>query len=104
MDSHPEIGIAGCRQVDGEGRLWPTVRRFPGVGRALGEAIGPERLPFLAAWLGETELDLSRYDSELSCDWTSGSFLLSAARRWRAPGCSTSASSSTPRRSTSACG
>jgi GT2 family glycosyltransferase len=76
MDEHPEVGLAGCRQVDGEGRLWPTVRRFPSVGRALGEALGPERLPFNAAWLGESELDLSRYDGELTCDWTSGSFLL----------------------------
>ena len=79
MDGHPEIGIAGCRQVDGKGRLWPTVRRFPGVGRALGEALGPERLPFKASWLGETDLDLSHYGTELACDWTSGSFLL--ARR-----------------------
>lgn len=79
LDAHPEIGIAGCRQVDAQGRLWPTVRRFPSVRRAIGEALGPERLPFRASWLGETELDLSRYGAELSCDWTSGSFLL--ARR-----------------------
>jgi N-acetylglucosaminyl-diphospho-decaprenol L-rhamnosyltransferase len=76
MDDHPEVGLAGCRQLDGEGRLCPTARRFPGVGRALGEAVGPERLPFRASWLGESELDLSRYDDELACDWTSGSFLL----------------------------
>jgi N-acetylglucosaminyl-diphospho-decaprenol L-rhamnosyltransferase len=76
MDAHPEIGIAGCRQVDERGRLWPTVRRFPSVGRALGEALGPERFPFKAAWLGETELNLSSYGTELACDWTSGSFLL----------------------------
>jgi GT2 family glycosyltransferase len=76
MDRHPEIGIAGCRQVDEQGRLWPTARRFPGVGRALGEALGPERLPFAAARLGETELDLSLYEEELACDWTSGSFML----------------------------
>jgi GT2 family glycosyltransferase len=76
MDAHPELGIAGCRQVDEAGRVWPTARRFPSVGRAVGEAIGPERLPFKANWLGETELDLSRYDEELDCDWTSGSFLL----------------------------
>ena len=75
MDAHPEIGIAGCRQVDGEGRLWPTARRFPGVASALGEALGPERFP-LGARLGETELDLSRYENELACDWISGSFLL----------------------------
>ncbi len=75
MDAHPEVGLAGCRQLDAEGRLCPTVRHFPSVGRALGEAIGPERLP-LAARLGESVLDLSRYDAELDCDWTSGSFLL----------------------------
>jgi len=74
MDDHPEVGLAGCRQLDGEGRLCPTARRFPSVARALGEAIGPGRLP-LAARLGESELDLRRYESELDCDWTSGSFL-----------------------------
>lgn len=76
LDDHPEVGLAGCRQLDSDGRLCPTARRFPSVGRALGEALGPERLPFLAARLGESELDLSRYDAELPCDWTSGSFLL----------------------------
>jgi GT2 family glycosyltransferase len=75
MDAHPEVGLAGCRQLDGEGRLCPTARRFPSVGRALGEAIGPERVPF-AGRLGESELDLARYERELDCDWTSGSFLL----------------------------
>jgi N-acetylglucosaminyl-diphospho-decaprenol L-rhamnosyltransferase len=76
MDDHPEVGLAGCRQLDSDGHLCPTARRFPSVGRALGEALGPERLGFLAARLGESELDLSRYQEELSCDWTSGSFLL----------------------------
>lgn len=76
LDAHPEVGLVGCRQLDGDGRLWPTARRFPSVGRAFGEAIGPERLPFLAARLGESELDPSRYAEEFSCDWTSGSFML----------------------------
>jgi N-acetylglucosaminyl-diphospho-decaprenol L-rhamnosyltransferase len=75
MDDHPEVGLAGCRQVDEEGRLWPTARRFPSVGRAIGEAIGPERLPF-AARLGESEMDLARYNEAFACDWTTGSFLL----------------------------
>jgi GT2 family glycosyltransferase len=75
MDAHPEVGIAGCRQVDAEGQLWATARRFPGVLRALGEAIGPERLP-AAGRLGETELDLARYEREIECDWITGSFLL----------------------------
>ncbi|HEX5593989.1 MAG TPA: glycosyltransferase family 2 protein [Solirubrobacterales bacterium] len=75
LDAHPEIGLAGCRQLDAEGRLCPTARRFPSVGRALGEAIGPERFGF-ARRLGESELDLSRYEQELPCDWTAGSFML----------------------------
>jgi GT2 family glycosyltransferase len=75
LDAHPEIGLAGCRQLDAEGHLCPTARRFPGVVRALGEALGPERFGF-ARRLGESELDLSRYDQELPCDWTAGSFML----------------------------
>jgi GT2 family glycosyltransferase len=75
LDAHPEIGLAGCRQLDAEGRLCPTARRFPGVIRALGEALGPERFGF-ARGLGESELDLSRYELELVCDWTAGSFML----------------------------
>ncbi|HXR59764.1 MAG TPA: glycosyltransferase family 2 protein [Solirubrobacterales bacterium] len=75
LDAHPEIGLAGCRQLDAEGRLCPTARRFPGVVRALGEALGPERIG-LARRLGESELDLCRYERELPCDWTAGSFML----------------------------
>ena len=75
MDAHPELGLVGCRQLDGEGRLCPTARRFPSVGRALGEALGPERFGF-ARRLGEAELDLSRYAQALRCDWTAGSFML----------------------------
>jgi GT2 family glycosyltransferase len=75
LDARPEIGLAGCRQLDAEGRLCPTARRFPSVARALGEALGPERFG-LARRLGESELDLSRYERELPCDWTAGSFML----------------------------
>jgi GT2 family glycosyltransferase len=75
LDAHPEIGLAGCRQLDADGRLCPTARRFPSVIRAIGEALGPERIG-LARRLGESELDLSRYEQEISCDWTAGSFML----------------------------
>ena len=40
------------------------------------EAIGSERFPFKASWLGERELDMSVYEQDVECDWTSGSFLL----------------------------
>lgn len=76
MDALPDVGLAGCRQVSPEGSLWPSMRRFPNAVRQLGEALGSERQPFRASWLGERELDMSKYDGEFDGDWTSGSFML----------------------------
>jgi GT2 family glycosyltransferase len=81
LDARPSVGLAGVKQVTADGELFPTVRRFPNALRALGEALGSERLPLRLrpCWLGERELRLDRYQRELDCDWTSGSFML--ARR-----------------------
>jgi GT2 family glycosyltransferase len=79
MDERPEVGLVGVRQVDGDGRLDMTIRRFPNALRALGDALSAERLPGRAGWLGEREVQLPAYDREVDCDWTSGSFML--ARR-----------------------
>jgi GT2 family glycosyltransferase len=79
LDLRPEVGLIGVKQVTGDGTLWPTIRYFPNFARALGEALGLERWPRRPRWAGERELDLSIYEREVACDWTSGSFLL--ARR-----------------------
>ena len=79
MDARPDTGLAGVRQVTADGTLWPTIRYFPGVARALGDAFASERWPAHPRWAGERELDLDLYSRELECDWTSGSFML--ARR-----------------------
>jgi N-acetylglucosaminyl-diphospho-decaprenol L-rhamnosyltransferase len=79
MDARPDVGLAGIRQLTGDGTLWPTVRRFPSVSRALGEALGSEKWPVRPSWAGERMLELDRYGEELECDWTSGSFMF--ARR-----------------------
>ncbi|HEV2873690.1 MAG TPA: glycosyltransferase family 2 protein [Thermoleophilaceae bacterium] len=76
MDARPTVGLVGVRQVNGEGHLDVTIRRFPNALRALGEALAAERLPGRPRWLGERELDHSVYDREVACDWTSGSFML----------------------------
>jgi GT2 family glycosyltransferase len=77
LDARPLVGAAGVKQVTPDGRLFPTVRRFPNALRAWGEALAVEKWPFGASrLLGERELDLRLYDGELPCDWTSGSFLL----------------------------
>jgi N-acetylglucosaminyl-diphospho-decaprenol L-rhamnosyltransferase len=79
MDARPDVGLAGVRQLTGDGTLWPTIRYFPSVSRAIGEALVSERWPRRPAWAGERELDLRRYEREVECDWTSGSFMF--ARR-----------------------
>jgi GT2 family glycosyltransferase len=76
LDERPDVGAVGVRQVTADGVLFPTVRRFPNALRLLGDALGVERLPRRPHWLGERELDLARYEQEIPCDWTSGSFLL----------------------------
>jgi GT2 family glycosyltransferase len=63
-------------QVSADGTLHPTIRWFPNALRALGDALGAERLPYHPRWLGERELDLARYGDEVACDWTIGSFML----------------------------
>lgn len=79
LDARPDVGLAGVRQLTGDGTLWPTIRYFPSVTRALGDALAIEKWPIKARWAGERETDLAAYDREVECDWTSGSFML--ARR-----------------------
>ena len=81
LESHPTVGLVGVRQITSEGRVSHTIRRFPNASRTFFEALGSEHFPFRASWLGERELDLRAYDREVSCDWTSGSFMLA---RWEA--------------------
>jgi GT2 family glycosyltransferase len=76
LDRRPDVGLVGVRQVTADGELFPTIRRFPNALRALGEALGSERWGRSLPWLGERELRIDRYDREVECDWTSGSFML----------------------------
>lgn len=76
LDERPEVGLAGVRQVTGDGRLCLTIRRFPSLTRALGEAFSSERWPVHPSWAGERVLDPAAYEHEGECDWTSGSFML----------------------------
>jgi N-acetylglucosaminyl-diphospho-decaprenol L-rhamnosyltransferase len=76
LDQRPQVGLAGVRQLTGDGTLWPTIRYFPNAMRALGDALGCERWPRRPSWAGERELDLGRYGQEVDCDWTSGSFMV----------------------------
>ena len=60
LDELPDVGLAGVVQLTPDGEVYPTIRRFPNALRALGDALGSERLPFRGKWLGERELDPER--------------------------------------------
>jgi GT2 family glycosyltransferase len=79
LEVRPRTGLAGCRQLDEDGSLFPTMRRFPSPIRNLFEALGSERVPIRASWMGERQLDPVAYGRESVCDWVTGSFML--ARR-----------------------
>jgi GT2 family glycosyltransferase len=79
LEQRSEVGLVGVRSRTPDGIQWPTIRRFPTPARMLFEALGSERLPFRASWLGERELDPAAYERDTACDWVSGSFML--ARR-----------------------
>jgi GT2 family glycosyltransferase len=79
LDERPEVGLAGVVQLTPDGKVHPTIRRFPNALRSLGTAFGVERTGVSASWLCERELDVKHYASEVDCDWTSGSFMI--ARR-----------------------
>lgn len=76
LDARPEIGMVGVKQLASDGSLYPTVRRFPSARRALAEALIPERWSLSRSGLGERELDLAAYETELECDWTTGAYML----------------------------
>lgn len=79
LDERPDVGLAGVIQLTPDGAVYPTIRYFPNALRALGQALGSERLPFQARMLRERDLELDRYRQVVECDWTSGSFMF--ARR-----------------------
>ena len=76
MDARPEVGFASVRQVLPDGTLVPTIRRFPSPLRALGDALGSERLGLGGAVLGERELAAEPYERETDADWLTGAFML----------------------------
>jgi N-acetylglucosaminyl-diphospho-decaprenol L-rhamnosyltransferase len=76
MDGRPTVGLAGVRQVTGEGELVHTIRLFPNALNALGDALSAERLARRPRWLGERVTDSAAYEHESACDWTTGAFML----------------------------
>ena len=79
LRDRPEVGLLAVRQVTGDGRVWPSLHRFPSPRRALAGALASERWPAVGKRLGERVLDTDHYSRAGPFDWTTGAAL--AVRR-----------------------
>jgi N-acetylglucosaminyl-diphospho-decaprenol L-rhamnosyltransferase len=86
LDRRPEVGLVGALQTDPDGRPQPTMRTFPSLTTALGDALGLERFARRPDRLGERILDLDRHRRPSRCDWVTGSFMLVPQRALDAAG------------------
>ena len=73
LRQRPTVGLAAVEHLTPDGELFPTIRRF--ALRWLCEALGSERAPFHASWLGERELDLALYEKETGATGQRGAML-----------------------------
>lgn len=74
MDAQPSVGIASVIQQDADAQLHLSIRRYPSVRTALGEALGLSR----GRWREEESAD-ARYREERPADWLVGAFLIARA-------------------------
>jgi GT2 family glycosyltransferase len=82
----PEVGLLAVRQVTSDGRLWPSLYRFPSVRRELAHAFASEKWPVAGKRLGERVLDLDRYSHDRPFDWTAGAALVVRREAFQAVG------------------
>lgn len=75
LDERPAVGAASVLQRGPDGRVLPSIRRFPTPARDLGEALFSVRWP-RGRSLAELDTEFDRYDRERCADWFSGSFLV----------------------------
>ncbi|MFI5004106.1 MAG: glycosyltransferase family 2 protein [Solirubrobacterales bacterium] len=79
LDARPEIGVASVVQNAPDGTLQYSIRRFPSVWLALGEALAAARWTPLRRWR-EEEPRTAPYRSETPADWLVGAFLIARAQ------------------------
>jgi GT2 family glycosyltransferase len=75
MDARPAVGAISVIQTWPDGRLQPTIRRFPSPARQFGEALQLRRLPGMHRFAEEEHRE-AKYGQELVADWLVGGFLL----------------------------
>ncbi|WP_267276975.1 WecB/TagA/CpsF family glycosyltransferase [Arthrobacter sp. CDRTa11] len=69
-------GVVVPLLLDDDGSVYPSLRREPGVFRALGDALMGSRLPGRPGWLSEMDFDGESYRHPHRVDWATGAALL----------------------------
>jgi N-acetylglucosaminyl-diphospho-decaprenol L-rhamnosyltransferase len=82
----PAIGIVAPRLLGSDGRSYPSLRRRPTLGRAIGDGLLGSRLPGRPGWLSEIIRDEASYGRRQAVYWAGGAALLISAACDRAVG------------------
>jgi GT2 family glycosyltransferase len=83
----PAIGIVAPMLLDGAGRPYPSLRRFPSLSRAIGDGMFGSKIRRRPGWLSESVWDEASYGRRQPGDWATGAALLVSAACDRAVGC-----------------
>ncbi|MFW0774825.1 WecB/TagA/CpsF family glycosyltransferase [Paenarthrobacter nitroguajacolicus] len=84
--NHQGAGMVVPVLLDDDGSVYPSLRREPGVLRALGDAALGSHLQARPGWLSEMDFDPESYLHGHRVDWATGAALLISAEAARAVG------------------
>jgi len=83
MDSHPEIGVLGPKEVnDGDGSVAMTVRRFPNFFLQVARRTNLRQLPLVSDWVAKDECRDLDYSKIQTVDWLQSSFWVTRRSLW----------------------
>src|ERR1700687_14744 len=76
LTSHPDVGVAGARVLNGDGTVQQTARRFPDVTTLVGGRTAWLTRRFPENWLSRRNLLAAATNSPREVDWLSGACLM----------------------------
>ena len=76
MERHPEAGAVGCKLLNEDGSVQPSIRRFPSFSVALIESTILRRVPFLRRKIKDFKLEGFSFDKAEEVDAVCGAALL----------------------------
>ncbi len=83
MDSNPDIGILGPKQInDGDGSTAMTVRAFPKFFLQIARRTFFRKLPVIRDWVAHDEMRHLNYDKIQEVDWLQSSFWIIRKELW----------------------